>query len=153
MNDEISWDCRHFDQLDSNELYCILQLRTEVFVLEQDCVYQDMDGMDQQAYHLSGTVDGQLRFYARLFPPGIKYPQASIGRVISSDAARGKGYGRALMNAAVENCMRLWPDKDIAISAQQHLEDFYQSVGFETASEPYMEDGIPHIQMRTKAHG
>ncbi len=152
MKEQIIWSCRHFDQLGSHDLYQILQLRTEVFVIEQDCVYQDMDGMDQQAHHLTGSQDGQLLFYARLFPPGIKYPQVSIGRVISSDSVRGKGYGRLLMNEAITQCTQLWPDTDISISAQHHLEKFYKSLGFETVSQPYLEDGIPHIEMHRSTH-
>lgn len=152
MSTEITWSCKNFHQLDNEELYQALKLRSKVFVVEQDCVYEDLDDMDQQAYHLVGYQDGRLLCYARLFEPGIKYPAASIGRVISSNEVRGKGYGKLLMLEAIRSCSNLWPDTAVSISAQQHLENFYQSIGFETVSEPYMEDGIPHIEMCKSAN-
>ncbi len=154
MSGEIVWTCRRFDELSTEELYRILQLRAEIFVVEQDCVYQDVDGLDQKGLHVMGEVLGdeepQLVCYSRLFPPGIKYKTASIGRVVTKESARGGGNGRALMENSMRFCREHWPDKAITISAQQYLEKFYNGLGFATESEPYAEDGIPHIRMQLR---
>ena len=144
---DIKWTCLPFAQLTPANLYAILRLRTEVFVIEQDCLYQDMDGFDQQALHLCGMIGERLACYARLFAPGVKYPGASIGRVVTAPDSRAAGIGRALMQQAMEQCQQRWPAAAITLSAQHHLEKFYHSFGFATVSEPYMEDGIPHIEM------
>lgn len=149
----IKWTCLPFAQLTPATLYSILHLRTEVFVIEQDCVYQDMDNYDQQALHLCGMADSELLGYARLLAPGVKYPAASIGRVITAAMARGTGRGRELMLQAISQCNAQWPGAGITISAQHHLEKFYHSVGFATVSEPYQEDGIPHIEMHRQPGG
>lgn len=149
----IKWTCLPFAQLGPATLYSILHLRTEVFVVEQDCVYQDMDNYDQQALHLCGMGGEEMLAYARLLAPGVKYPAASIGRVITAQAARGTGCGRELMQQAILQCARQWPETGITISAQHHLEKFYHSVGFATVSEPYLEDGIPHIEMHRQFSG
>ena len=107
-----------------------------------------MDGYDQIAIHLLMYLDNKLCAYSRLIPPGIKYESASIGRVVTQRGARGGGHGKALMESAMAHCKRLWPEAGLTISAQAYLEKFYQSLGFKTDSEPYMEDDIPHIQMR-----
>jgi ElaA protein len=143
-----TFTCKSFDQLTTLELYSLLQLRSEVFVVEQNCVYQDVDGYDQIAIHLLMYLDNKLCAYSRLIPPGIKYESASIGRVVTQRDARGGGHGKALMESAMAHCKRLWPEAGLTISAQAYLEKFYQSLGFKTDSEPYMEDDIPHIQMR-----
>jgi ElaA protein len=140
--------CKSFDELTTLELYAFLQLRSEVFIVEQNCAYQDVDGYDQSAMHLLMYLDDELSAYSRLIPPGIKYEAASIGRVATKLSARGGGHGKALMESAKAHCKRLWPEAGLAISAQAYLEKFYQSLGFKTESEPYMEDDIPHIQMR-----
>ncbi|MSR12735.1 MAG: GNAT family N-acetyltransferase [Gammaproteobacteria bacterium] len=147
----IKWTCQAFEQLQPAQLYSILRLRTEVFVIEQDCVYQDMDNFDSQALHLCGSQDSILTCYARLFAPGVKYPGASIGRVVTAPQARGTGLGRELMWQALEQCHRAWPGAAITISAQHHLERFYNSVDFKTVSAPYLEDGIPHVEMTRAA--
>ena len=143
----LRWTCQTFPQLSADELYAILRLRAEVFVVEQDCVYQDVDNNDQQALHLLGRHAAELACYARLLSPGLKYTGASIGRVVTAPAARGTGLGRELMVQALGQCEQRWPDAEVTISAQHHLAKFYASLGFETVSEPYMEDGIPHIAM------
>ena len=154
MSGEIVWACRRFDELSTEYLYRILQLRAEIFVVEQDCVYQDVDGFDQEALHVMGQLaddeGSQLVCYSRLFPPGIKYETASIGRVVTRESARGGGNGKALMVNSIRFCQQHWPDKAITISAQQYLEKFYNSLGFVTESEPYAEDGIPHIRMQLR---
>ncbi len=144
---DVQWKCVQFDELSPRELYSILQLRTEVFVMEQDCVYQDMDDCDQQAWHVSGMLDEELICYARILPPAMKYKTASIGRVITKKSVRGDGYGKLVMEKSLEHCQQLWPSMPITISAQQYLEKFYCELGFETVSDAYLEDGIPHIEM------
>jgi ElaA protein len=148
---DITFSCCSFAELAPAALYEILQLRSQVFVVEQDCVYLDPDGNDQLSLHVSGRVDDSLVCYARLLPPGCKYPHASIGRVVTSQAVRRTGYGRALMQQAITCCGDAWPDSPISISAQQYLEAFYQEFGFSTVSQPYMEDGIPHLEMLLQA--
>ena len=148
---DIQWKCTAFDELSTHELYAILQLRTEVFVMEQDCAYQDLDGCDQVALHVTGVQDTGLLCYARLLPPGLNYQTPSIGRVIIAKRVRSNGYGKLLMKQALANCRRQWPDQAVTISAQQHLESFYLDLGFITESESYLEDGIPHIQMSRPA--
>ena len=152
MSSEIVWACRRFDELSTQDLYRILQLRAEIFVVEQDCVYQDVDDFDQQALHVIGELlvgdEAQLVCYTRLLPPGAKYEGASIGRVVTKKSARGGGMGKVLMLNSLAFCREHWPAKAITISAQQYLQKFYTGLGFETESEPYDEDGIPHIRMQ-----
>ncbi|MFT4889066.1 MAG: ElaA protein [Pseudohongiellaceae bacterium] len=143
-----SFVCKAFSELTTIELYALLQLRSEVFVVEQNCVYQDVDGYDQIAQHLLMYLGDELCAYSRLIPPGIKYESASLGRVVTRGSARGGGHGKALMKSAIAHCKRLWPQASLTISAQAYLEKFYQDIGFKVESEPYMEDDIPHIQMR-----
>lgn len=140
--------CKTFAELSTDELYALLQLRSEVFVVEQNCVYQDVDDFDQLAAHLLMYLDDRLIAYSRLIPPGLKYETASLGRVVTRATARGDGHGKALMISALEHCKKRWPQDGITISAQAYLEDFYKSLNFITESEPYLEDNIPHIQMR-----
>lgn len=152
MGSEIFWACKRFEELSNEELYWILQLRAEVFVVEQDCVYQDVDGFDPDALHVMGHIvsdeRSQLVCYTRLLAPGVKYNAASIGRVVTRESARGGGNGKSLMLNSITFCRQNWPNSAITISAQQYLEKFYQELGFETESEPYPEDGIPHIRMQ-----
>ena len=145
----MNWLCLPFDGLNVQQLYDVLALRSEVFVVEQNCVFLDIDGLDRRTWHLLGSGDdGQLKAYARLIPPGLKAPDALIGRVVTSPAARSGGVGRALMAESVAQCGRLWPGHAITLHAQAHLERFYGSFGFVQSGEPYIEDGIPHIEMR-----
>lgn len=146
----IDWRCRRFDELSREELYELLRLRAEVFVVEQNCPYQDLDGHDQAGQHVLGYRDDKLVAYTRLLPPGIKYDACSIGRVVTSPEVRRDGFGRELMKVSISYCSSHWPGEPITISAQQYLENFYQQFGFVTESEPYQEDGIPHIRMCLK---
>jgi ElaA protein len=129
------------------ELYEVLRVRAEVFVVEQRCAFQDLDGADQASWHLLGYAGQALVCYARLIPAGIKFAEPSIGRVVTTDAVRGTGMGRVLMRQALREAGKLWPGKALRIGAQQRLERFYASLGFETASAPYDEDGIQHVEM------
>lgn len=145
----VTYSCLAFEELSLQQLYEILALRQAVFVVEQHCPYLDTDGNDQQAYHLLGTnEEGALLTYVRLLPRGISYPDyASIGRVVTAPSARGQGYGRPLMQKAIAELRRLFPDQGCKLSAQSHLVEYYQSIGFEPQGEGYLEDGIPHIAM------
>ena len=147
----IQWRCSNFQDLSPRELYAILQLRLEVFVVEQKCIFQDIDDCDQQALHLCGYSDRELLCYSRILPPGIKYPAASIGRVVTRKSARRDGIGRRLVQNTLAYCEQFWPGTPVTISAQQYLEKFYLELGFSTVSEPYLEDGITHIEMRLQA--
>jgi ElaA protein len=141
------WQCKTFDALNAAELYALLQLRTEVFVVEQTCIFQDMDGADDQALHLMGTRDGQLVAYARLFPAGVKFDEASIGRVITRSSARGTGLGHALIRQAMAALVAQWGEQPIRIGAQARLKAYYARHGFVDVGKPYIEDGIDHIEM------
>jgi len=147
----IAWRCARFDELTSRELHDAFQLRSDVFVVEQACPFLDIDGVDPACWHLLGTQDGKLAAYARLVPPGVKYPEPSIGRVVTSRAARRSGAGRALMREAVDRAVRLWPGQRLRIGAQMYLKAFYESFGFAQSSDPYDEDGIVHIEMIREA--
>ncbi|HEX9173251.1 MAG TPA: GNAT family N-acetyltransferase [Telluria sp.] len=151
----IEWQWCGFDELTNTELYQMLALRQHVFILEQQCFYNDFDGCDQAAHHLLGwrTVDGKRELAAclRCLAPGVKYQEMSIGRVITSQAARGTGAGRELLVRGIAHAQQLYPGQPIRIGAQQYLERFYASFGFETVSAPYDEDGIMHIEMLRKA--
>jgi ElaA protein len=145
----LSWTCVPFAALQVQQLYDALALRSEVFVVEQQCLFLDIDGIDPKGWHLLGHDDaGQLVAYARLLPPGVKAPEVVIGRVVTSPAARGSGAGQALMREAGLQCERLWPGHAVMLNAQARLERFYQGHGYVTVSEPYDEDGIDHIEMR-----
>lgn len=145
----LSWHTRLFDALGSAELYELLQLRSEVFVVEQTCAFQDLDGADAQALHLLGraTAGGALVAYARCFGPGVKFAQASIGRVATRHSARGGGLGHVLIRQAKTALCAQWGPQPIRIGAQARLERFYAVHGFVVASAPYLEDGIDHIEM------
>jgi ElaA protein len=139
---------RSFKELNTNELYDILQLRNEVFVVEQKCAYQDLDGKDDEALHLMGFVGTELVAYARLLKPGVSYKEVAIGRVVVSSKHRGKNFGVELMEEALRDCMREFKTGVILVSAQKYLEKFYNGLGFITESDTYLEDDIPHIKMR-----
>jgi ElaA protein len=145
----IKWICKKFDELTANELYIILQLRNEVFVVEQNCVYQDADNKDQASYHLMGLQDNKLIAYSRLIPPGIAFTEPSIGRVVTSPAARRTGMGKLLMKESINECRKLFDTNNIVlrIGAQLYLKDFYASLGFIPIGGIYLEDGIKHIEM------
>lgn len=145
----INFKCLAFRRLSLDQLYELMALRQAVFVVEQDCPYLDADGKDQMAYHLLGYNGQQeLVAYTRLLPAGISYGKyASIGRVITRSSERGTGLGRALMQESIRQAGILFPDTSIKISAQCHLTEFYESLGFQAVGESYLEDGIPHIGM------
>jgi ElaA protein len=177
MPPDITWRFRPWSALTTGELHALLQLRSRVFVVEQNCVFLDVDGRDPDAYHLLGTVreplpesgvgtaihgaggdgpsdaaralgDAHLAAYARIFAPGVRYPEAAcIGRVIAHPSARGTGAGRAVMQAAIAACERQWPGAPVGLEAQQRLERFYAGLGFRTTGASYLEDGIPHVPM------
>ncbi len=139
-----------FSELTVTELYDFLRLRSEIFVVEQNCVFLDQDDKDQLCYHLMLYVDDQLVGYSRLVPAGISYDEMSIGRVISSGAGRGKGFGRKVMELSIAFCQELFGPGDIRIGAQTYALGFYESLGFITDGETYDEDGIEHIEMLRK---
>ena len=147
----IKWIYKSFSELSNQELYEAIQLRNDVFVVEQDCIYQDADGKDVQSSHLLGYVDNELAAYIRIVPPGISYQDyCSIGRVVVSRNHRMKDYGKAVMKKGIEICKDEFKE-NIKISAQCYLEKFYTDLGFEVVSEQYLEDNIPHYAMIYKA--
>ncbi|MCG9558249.1 MULTISPECIES: GNAT family N-acetyltransferase [Vibrio] len=146
----INWYSLPFTELSTQQLYQLLKLRVDVFVVEQTCPYPELDGKDTLAgvQHLLGYADEELVACARLLPPGTTYDNASIGRVATKQSARGDGLGHQLLKEALTSCEVFWPGTTIDIGAQQHLESFYKSHGFKTISEMYLEDDIPHVDMR-----
>ena len=140
-----------FEELDIHQLYNLLKLRTDVFVVEQDCAYPELDDFDKEAVHLLGYDGNSLTAYARILASNTVYGQPSIGRVVVKKEARQAGFGRILFKAALEEAQRLYPKEDIKIQAQTYLEEFYKSYGFETISEPYPDAGVWHIDMILKA--
>lgn len=146
----ISFTTKSFDELSNTELYQLLQLRNEVFIVEQTCPYPDLDNKDFKSLHVLGKENDQMVAYARLLPQGISYDKASIGRVVTSSAVRKTGYGKLLMQYAILETLRLFNTNEIVISAQYYLEKFYADFGFNSEGDVYMEDDIPHIQMRLK---
>ena len=141
------WICKKFNELTTEELYQVLRLRSEVFVVEQNCVFLDMDNKDQYCDHLMGWEGNKLQGYARIVPPGISYVESSIGRIVSSPSARGQGIGRELLRESIATLYRLHGKRVIRIGAQYYLREFYESFGFEEAGNIYLEDGIEHIEM------
>ena len=137
-----------FEALSLYELYSVLQLRAEVFVVEQNCVYQDIDGKDMKALHVIGEFEGTTVAYCRLFKSGDYFDQASIGRVIVKENFRDKKWGHDLIKEAVFGVQHHFGESQITISAQLYLKRFYESLGFKQTSDEYLEDGIPHIEMK-----
>jgi len=147
----IEWQWCAFADFSNADLYTVLAARQQVFIVEQTCIFKDMDGLDEEARHLLGwtVVDGrrQLAAYLRLLAPGVKYTEASIGRVLTTPAARGTGAGRALLAEGTAGADRLYPGHANRIGAQLYLEKFYQRFGYATITAPYDEDGIMHVDM------
>lgn len=143
----IEWRFMAFDELTAAQLYAVLRLRSEVFVVEQACLFQDMDGADPQAMHVLGSAQGALVAYARCFAAGIKFAEASIGRIVTAPSVRGSGAGHALVEQAIACLSRQWGAQAIRIGAQARLESFYGQHGFENTGRPYLEDGIAHLEM------
>ena len=144
----LSFNCRRFSSLSLEELYAILALRAEVFVVEQNCAYLDVDEKDHKAYHILGTQNGELIAYARVLPKGVSYRDSvSIGRIVIAHKERGKNYGHNLVQYAITVCSTQFPNEKVKISAQAHLEKFYNVHGFKLTGKTYLEDNIPHIAM------
>ncbi len=148
----IEWQWAEFGELTTGELYQVLKLRQHVFIVEQNCIYEDIDDLDEAAWHLIGwriEISGArtIAAYLRVLGPGVKYKESSIGRVIVSQAARGVGLGKVLMAQAISIMNEKLSNTPVKLSAQYHLEGFYRDYGFETVSDPYDEDGILHVEM------
>jgi len=146
----MQFECRQFTELTPHQLYEIIKLRNEVFVVEQNCVFQDADDKDQDAFHFMLWIENDLAGYTRLLSPGSAYQQMSIGRVVTSTKHRRAGVGRELMSASIHKCFELFGEGDIKIGAQLYLKKFYESFGFIQMDEVYLEDGIEHIHMLRK---
>ena len=156
MNVEPTYRWYRWSELSADTLYAFLKLRSDIFVVEQNCVFSEMDGIDPQCEHLTAFDDaGELMAYLRLVPPGVKRPHSespaaagpAIGRVVVASVARDNGLGRRIMLQALEHCAQIYPGQPISLSGQQHLEAFYASLGFVTRSPAYLEDGIWHVDM------
>ena len=143
----MEWKLRKFDELDVHNLYEVLKLRADVFVVEQNCVYPDLDAYDQQSLHLTASHQEEIVAYCRILPPGVNYDYCSIGRVIVKASARGQGIAKELMEEAIKQAELAWQVETIQICAQSHLQKFYGSLGFESISDEFDEDGIPHVYM------
>ncbi|WP_396144763.1 GNAT family N-acetyltransferase [Flavobacterium sp.] len=148
MQDLIIWKIKRFNELSLHELYSVLKLRSHVFVVEQNCVYQDVDGKDEKAIHLFGEFENQIVAYARLFNSGDYFENASIGRVVVHPDVRNKKWGHELMQNAIAGIKTYYNQENITISAQLYLKNFYESHDFVQTSEMYLEDDIPHIEMK-----
>lgn len=144
---QLNWVFKSFEELTTIELYSILQLRNEVFVVEQNCVYQDIDGKDKKSFHLMAWQDDQLTAYTRLVPPGISFVEASIGRVITSPKYRRLGIGITLMEKSIHHTLQSYTTNKIRIGAQLYLKKFYEGFNFVAQGDEFLEDGIPHIEM------
>jgi ElaA protein len=146
----INWITRKFDELTLEQLYSILELRNEVFIVEQNCVYNDTDGKDQSAWHLMAIEGDKLIAYTRILPPGISYSDPAIGRVVTAPSTRRSGLGKELMKRSIEACEKLFGKTSITLNAQVYLQSFYESLGFIVVGEEYLDDEIPHIRMSRK---
>ncbi|WP_054768241.1 GNAT family N-acetyltransferase [Lysinibacillus parviboronicapiens] len=147
----MSWKIQTYNELTTEELYKIIQLRVNVFVVEQQTCYEDLDNHDQNSIHISYVKNGELFAYARLLPPGEKFDMTSIGRVITKQDVRGTGLGKEMIQLAINTIEKEWPGSEIFIQAQEYLKDFYGSFGFKQVSEPYIYDSLPHLDMLYKA--
>lgn len=144
----ITWECKSFNELTNEELYKILQLRIEVFAVEQNVVYQDCDNKDFSSYHLTGSLRHEIVAYSRIIPPGISYPEAaSIGRIVTSPSVRGQSFGKQLVKKSLEELYKLFGKVPVIISAQLYLVNFYEEFSFIRKGETYLEDSILHISM------
>ena len=143
----MKFEFKHFSELTTDELYDIMRLRSEIFVVEQDCVYNDLDGHDKEAVHLFLRKGGEIVAYSRLLKPGSRFSNYSIGRVVVKESERGTGLGIQMMEAAKAYILQEWKADKIKISAQKYLQKFYEDLGFVVVTEEYLEDGIPHFGM------
>ena len=147
---QVDWKIKSFSRLDTDELYELLKLRVDVFVVEQNCPYPEMDDKDRhpETLHLAGRrKDGELMAYLRILPPGLSFKEVSIGRVVVAKESRRQGISGIMLKKALGQINSTWPNENIRIGAQVYLKKFYESHGFEAVSESYLEDGIPHIDM------
>lgn len=149
MNNMI-WKIKSFEEITTSELYEIIKARVDVFVVEQNCPYPDLDGYDRQAIHLWAEQENSVLAYCRIFNKGIKYPETSIGRVLTTEKARGKSLGKQLIQYAVETIENRFHTTEVRISAQDYLLRFYSGFGFEDTGKKYLEDNIPHTEMFRK---
>ena len=150
----IEWKVEQFHQLSTDQLFELLQLRVDVFVVEQRCAYRELDDHDRhvETRHLSGRNDsGQLIAYARILPPGLRYPVVNLGRFVVRADSRRQGIGHQLLQTALQEISHCWSGQAIKISAQDYLQSFYEQYGFVRMSEVYLEDGIPHVEMLKEA--
>ena len=151
----MTWMCCQFNELSSLQLYDVLQLRSAIFVVEQDCAYQDIDGLDThpETRHLLHYNDaGELCAYLRILAAGVSYPDVAIGRVVTAASGRGQGLGHQLLDRGINAAKSVWPEQDLYLSAQAHLQHYYQRYSFVTETAEYLEDGIPHVGMRWQAN-
>lgn len=143
----MDWYIKTFQELTNDELYNLMKLRVDIFVVEQECPYPELDNYDQQSIHYFLKIDGEMAANVRILPPNTKFAEASIGRVAVAEKYRGKGYGQQIMQKAIQYVAREWNETQIKIEAQEHLKKFYSALGFQQISESYLDDGIPHIDM------
>lgn len=145
----LNWNFKHYSELSLNEFHDIIALRIKVFVIEQNCPYQDLDGLDKECYHLLTTNEkNEVVGTARIIPPGLLYPDAGIGRIVLDESARGANNGHLLMKYSMQFIFTKFGQVDMKLSAQKHLEKFYNQHGFISTGKEYLEDGIPHVEMR-----
>ncbi|UTR08930.1 GNAT family N-acetyltransferase [Evansella sp. LMS18] len=143
----MEWKLKKFEEFTADELYRVLKQRVDVFVVEQDCPYPELDDHDRNAYHLFKVVNGEIAAYSRLLPRGTVYEEASIGRVLVNKEFRKQGLGRELLERSMDFLQNELEENKIKLQAQEYLRDFYASFGFKPVSEVYLEDGIPHVDM------
>jgi ElaA protein len=148
---KIHWQWYEWQALPPDVLYAFLKLRSDVFVVEQNCVFSDMDGIDPLCDHLCGfAADSSLQVYLRLVPPGVKVPECSLGRLVTAPTARRGGLAREACRRGLERLRERFPGRTARIGGQQYMQGFYASLGFVATGEPYLEDGIPHVEMLMK---
>lgn len=147
---EIVWNIKSFKELSTNELYRIMKIRQEVFIIEQNCNYLDADGNDDKAIHIWAEKEGNILAYCRIFPAGVKYPEASIGRVLTNSQHRNMKLGKTLIKISLNSIEVRFRTNSVRISAQDYLLKFYKEFGFQDVEKKYLEDGIPHTEMLRK---
>lgn len=146
----INWEVKHYKDLSVDEFHDLIYLREKVFIVEQDCPYQDVDGKDKVSFHLIGRLDNEIVATSRILPPGVSYNEVAIGRVVMAAKARGKGYAHDMMRQSKSFIVQTFGNVPIRLSAQKYLEAYYASHGFESTGKEYLEDGIPHVEMLFK---
>ena len=143
----LHWQWFAWPELNADVLHAFLKLRSDIFVVEQNCVFHEVDGIDPKCEHLCGWLDGELVAYLRLLPPGLKSPEAALGRLVVAQPHRRKGHSRKAIELGLERLRQRFPGKAIRVQAQAHLAEFYETLGFARAGAQYVEDGIPHVDM------